>query len=98
MKITITEAQLGLIRRTYELEEIVLRVIELINHLIKTHGSDIRPDNFGVYESWVVGRVSEIFKGRYPNIDYKKVEFWLFVGGQFNKEIRKGYNKVKKKK
>jgi hypothetical protein len=98
MKITITEAQLGLIRRTYELEEIVLRVINDIREFIKADISYIRPDNFGVYESWVVNRVSEIFKERYPNIDYNRIDFLIFVSGQFNKEIRKGYNKVKKKK
>jgi len=98
MKIIITESQIEVVRRLYEIGEIINEVITQLNNDIKNGGSGNKPDNFGVYENWVVNRVSRYFKNKNPNIDYDRIDFLMLVSGQFNGELRKGFNKVRKKK
>jgi hypothetical protein len=51
-----------------------------------------------VYENWVVNRASTYFKDRFPNINYDRMDFLMVVSEQFNGELRKGFNKVRKRK
>lgn len=98
MRIIIKESQLDLIRRVYEIGEIVNGVINILNYDIKMGGPGNKPDNFGVYEGWVVNRVERLFSTIHPDIKFKRIELLMLVSEQFNKEIRKGFNKVRTKK
>jgi len=98
MDILITENQVDVLRRLHEIGKIVDYVIDSLNDDIKLGGPGNKPDNFGVYENWVSQRVSSMFKRRYPDIDFDKYDFRLIVSGQHNDELRKGFNKVRKRK
>lgn len=98
MKIIINEDQIKLLRRLTEIEQIIDEAIIDLNNDIKNGGPGNKPDNFGVYENWLVRRVSVMFKYNNPNIDYEKLDFLLLASGQFNKKIRNGFNKVRKKR
>ena len=98
MKIIITESQVALLRRISELEQILDTVIIELNDDIKGGGPGNRPDNFGVYERWVINRVENDFEDNNPNIEFANHDFMMLMSGQFNDKIRKGFNKVKKKR
>ena len=98
MKIIITESQMALIRRLSELEQIIDTNIKELNDDIKGGGPGNRPDNFGVYERWVINRVENDFEEYNPNIEFTNHDFMMLISGQFNDKIRKGFNKVKKKR
>jgi hypothetical protein len=98
MNIIITENQIGVLRRIYEIGEFVNYAIDSLNDDIKRGGPGNKPDNFGVYENWVIQRVSRIFKTKYPDIDFERYNFLTIVGGEYNDKIRRGFNKVRKKK
>lgn len=98
MDILITESQIEVLRRLFEIEQIVRQVIVDLNNDIKSGGPGNKPDNFGVYEGWVVNRVSREFKDRHPDIKYDRYDFLMIVSGQHNKELRKGFDKVRRKK
>jgi hypothetical protein len=98
MKIILTESQMALIRRLSELEQIIDTVIIELNDDIRGGGPGNKPDNFGVYERWVVNRVEGDFEDNNPNIEVPSHYFMMLVSGQFNDKIRKGFNKVKKRR
>jgi len=98
MKIIITESQAALLRRLNELEEILDTNIKELNDDIKGGGPGNKPDNFGVYERWVMDRVKREFKNDNPKIEFPNHDFMMLVSGQFNNKIRKGFNKVKKRR
>ena len=98
MKIIITESQMALIRRLSELEQILDTNIKELNDDIKGGGPGDRPDNFGVYERWVINRVENDFEDNNPNIEFANHNFMMLISGQFNNKIRNGFNKVKKKR
>ena len=98
MKIIITESQMALIRRLSELEQILDTNIKELNDDIKGGGSGNKPDNFGVYERWVINRVENDFEDNNPNIEFANHDFMMLISGQFNNKIRNGFNKVKKKR
>jgi hypothetical protein len=98
MKIIITESQAALIRRLSELEQILDTNIKELNDDIKRGGPGNKPDNFGVYENWLMNRVENAFKYNNPKIEFPIHDFKMLVSGQFNDKIRKGFNKVKKKR
>ena len=98
MNILITESQIDVLRRIYEIGEIVDEAIIDLNNDIKSGGPGNKPDNFGVYENWVVRRVSVMFKHKNPNIDYEKLDFLTIVSGEYNDKLRRGFNRVRKKK
>ena len=55
MKIIITESQMALIRRLSELEQILdTNIKELNDGILADVAPGNRPDNFGVYERWVI--------------------------------------------
>lgn len=98
MKIIITESQVALLRRISELEQILDTVIIELNDDIKGGGPDYKPDNFGVYERWVINGVEGDFKDNNPDIEFPRHDFMMLMSGQFNNKIRNGFNKVKKKR
>ncbi len=98
MKIIITENQIALLRRTQELEEIINNSIKELNIDILRGTVVNRPDNFGVYENWLANRTLHEFRLKNPTIEIKKYDFLILLSGQFNNIIRKGFNKVKKKR
>ena len=98
MKIILTESQMALLRRMQELEEILNDFITELNNDIKSGGPGNKPNNFGVYESWLINRIKEEFEHNNPNIEFTRHDFIMLVSGQFNDKIRMGYNKVKKKR
>jgi len=98
MKIIITESQVALLRRISELEQILDTNIKELNDDIKGGGPGNRPDNFGVYERWVINRVENDFEDNNPNIEFANHDFMMLMSGQFNNKIRNGFNKVKKKR
>jgi hypothetical protein len=98
MKILISESQMALIRRISELEQIIDTVIIELNDDIRGGGPGNKPDNFGVYERWVINRVEGDFEYNNPNIEFPSHDFKILVSGQFNDKIRKGFNKVKKRR
>ena len=98
MKILITETQIEVLRRIYDIGKIVDYVIDGLNTDIKSGGPGNKPDNFGVYENWVTQRVSTMFKRIHPYIDFESHDFRLIVSGEFNNDLKKGFNKVRKKK
>ena len=98
MKIILTESQMVLIRRLSELEQILDTNINELNDDIKGGGPGNRPDNFGVYERWVMYRVKGDFEDNNPDIEFPNHDFLMLISGQFNNKIRNGFNKVKKKR
>jgi len=98
MKIIITESQAALIRRLSELEQILDTNIKELNDDIKGDGPGNRPDNFGVYERWLINRIEGDFEEYNPNIKFASHDFMMLISGQFNDKIRKGFNKVKKRR
>ena len=98
MKIIITESQMALIRRLSELEQILDTNIKELNDDIKGGGSGNKPDNFGVYERWVINKVENNFEDNNPKIEFANHDFMMLISGQFNDKIRKGFNKVKKRR
>ena len=100
MKIIITEDQVALLRRLTELEHYLDITIIKINDEIKgsIFGPGNTPDNFGVYEGLVVNRTKRYFENDNPNLEFPSHVFWILISGQFNDKIRKGFNKVKKKR
>ena len=98
MKILITETQIEVLRTIYDIGKLVDYVIDGLNTDIKSGGPGNKPDNFGVYENWVVRRVSVMFKYKNPNIDYEKLDFLTIVSGEYNDKLRRGFNRVRKKK
>ena len=98
MKIIITESQVALIRRLSELEQILDKIIKALNDDINDSNPGNKPDNFGVYEGWVVNRTKRYFENDNPNLEFPSHVFWILISGQFNDKIRKGFNKVKKRR
>jgi hypothetical protein len=98
MKIIITEDQVALIRRLSELERILDKIIKVLNDDINDSGPGNKPDNFGVYERWVMDRAKREFKNDNPKIEFPNHDFMMLMSGQFNNKIRKGFNKVKKRR
>ena len=98
MKIIITESQAALIRRLSELEQILDTNIKELNDDIKGGGPGNRPDNFGVYERWLINRIEGDFEEYNPDIKFASHDFMMLISGQFNDKIRKGFNKVKKRR
>lgn len=96
MNILITESQIEVLRRLYEISDLVDYVIHHLNNDIKHGGSSNKPDNFGVYENWVSQRVSNIFRSRYPNIDYKKLDFLMIMSSAYNDKLKKGFKESKR--
>jgi len=96
MNILITESQIEVLRRLYEISDLVDYVIHHLNNDIKSGGPGNKPDNFGVYENWVSQRVSHIFKSRYPNIDFKKLDFLMVVSGAYNDKLKRGFKDSRK--
>lgn len=98
MKIMLTESQMSLLRRLYELEQIIDNVIQELNKDIMNSGPGNKPDNFGVYEGWVTNRIEWSFEDNNPDIKFTRHDFLMLISGQFNNKIRNGFNKVKKKR
>jgi hypothetical protein len=98
MKIIIKESQIALLRRLGQLEQIIDTVIIELNDDIRGGGPNNKPDNFGVYENWVINRVEGDFEDNNPDIEFPRHDFMMLISGQFNDKIRKGFNKVKKKR
>ena len=100
MKIIITESQAALIRRLSELDHYLDIAIKKLNDEIKgsIFGPGNKPDNFGVYERWVINKVENNFEDNNPNIEFANHDFMMLISGQFNDKIRKGFNKVKKRR
>jgi hypothetical protein len=98
MKILITEDQIKLLRRLTEIGQIIDEVIIELNNDIKKGGPGNKPDNFGVYENWLINRVRREFEYRNPKITPDRFDFLLLSSGQFNEKIRNGFNKVKKRR
>jgi hypothetical protein len=98
MKIIITESQVALIRRLSELDQILDTNIKELNNDIKGGGPGNKPDNFGVYENWLINRIKNDFEDNNPKIEFPIHDFKMLVSGQFNDKIRKGFNKVKKRR
>ena len=98
MKIIITESQAALIRRLSELEHYLDIAIKELNEDIKSGSPGNKPDNFGVYERWVINRVENNFEDNNPKIEFANHDFMMLISGQFNDKIRKGFNKVKKRR
>jgi len=98
MKIIITESQAALIRRLSELDQILDTNIKELNDDIKGGGLGNKPDNFGVYENWLINRIKNDFEDNNPKIEFPIHDFKMLVSGQFNDKIRKGFNKVKKRR
>ena len=98
MKIIITESQIALLRRISELEQILDTSIKELNKDIMNSGPGNKPDNFGVYEGWVMSRTKWDFEHNNPYLEFPTHDFKMLVSGQFNIKIRKGFNQVKKKR
>jgi hypothetical protein len=98
MKIIITESQVVLIRRLTELEHYLDITIKELNEDIKSGSPGNRPDNFGVYEGWVMNRTKRYFENNNPNLEFPSHDFKMLVSGQFNNKIRKGFNQVKNRR
>ena len=98
MKIIITESQAAFIRRLSELEHYLDIAIKELNEDIKSGGPGNKPDNFGVYEGWVINRTKRYFENDNPNLEFPSHVFWILISGQFNDKIRKGFNKVRKRR
>lgn len=100
MKYIITESQVALIRRLTELEHYLDIAIKELNDEIKgsIFGPGNKPDNFGVYERWVINKVENNFEDNNPNLEFTNHDFMRLISGQFNDKIRKGFNKVKKRR
>jgi hypothetical protein len=98
MKIIISESQVALIRRLSELDQILDTNIKELNDDIKGGGPGNKPDNFGVYENWLINRIKGDFEDNNPKIEFSIHDFKMLVSGQFNDKIRKGFNKVKKRR
>jgi hypothetical protein len=98
MRIILSESQMALLRRLSELEQILDTNIKELNDDIKGGGPGNRPDNFGVYERWLINRIEGDFEDNNPNIEVPSHKFMMLISGQFNNKIRKGFNKVNKKK
>ena len=98
MKIIITESQVALIRRLTELEHYLDIAIKELNEYIKSGSPGNKPNNFGVYERWVINKVENNFEDNNPNLEFTNHDFMRLISGQFNDKIRKGFNKVKKRR
>jgi len=98
MKIIITESQIALLRRISELEQILDTSIKELNKDIMNSGPGNKPDNFGVYEGWLMNRTEWDFENNNPYIKFTRHDFLMLISGQFNDKIRKGFDKVKKKR
>jgi hypothetical protein len=96
MNILITESQIEVLRRLYEISDLVDYVIHHLNNDIKRGGPGNKPDNFGVYENWVSQRVSTIFISRYPNINFKRLDFLMVVSGAYNDKLKRGFKESKR--
>ena len=97
MKIIITESQIALLRRLSELEQRLDSAIKELNKDIMNSGPGNKPDNFGVYEGWVMNRTEWDFENNNPDIKFTRHDFLMLISEQFNHKIRNGFNKVKKK-
>ena len=98
MKILITESQVQVLRRVYEISDLVDYAIHHLNNDIRSGGPGNRPDNFGVYENWATQRVSDMFKRRNPNIEYKKLDFLMIMSGVYNDKLKRGFKEALKKR
>jgi hypothetical protein len=97
MKIIIKESHVAVLRRLSEIGQIINEVISKLNDDIKGRFVN-KPDNFGVYEAWVINRLKDVVGRKYSKIDFNRYDFLMLVGGQYNEEIRNGFNKVKKRR
>jgi hypothetical protein len=98
MKIIITESQVVLIRRLSELEHYLDIAIKELNEDIKSGSPGNKPDNFGVYEGWVMSRTKWDFENNNPYLEFPTHDFKMLISGQFNNKIRKGFNQVKNRR
>jgi hypothetical protein len=98
MKIVITESQVEVLRRVYEISDLVDYAIHHLNNDIRSGLPGNRPDNFGVYENWVSQRVSTIFISRYPNINFKRLDFLMIISGVYNDKLKRGFKEALKKR
>jgi len=98
MRIILSESQMALLRRLSELEQILDTNIKELNDDIKGGGPGNKPDNFGVYENWLINRIKGDFEDNNPKIEFTRHNFLILVSGQFNDKIRNGFNKVRKKR
>jgi len=96
MKILITESQIQVLRRLYEINDLVDYVIHHLNNDIKRGGPGNKPGNFGVYENWVTQRVSDLFQSRHPNIEYKKIDFLMIISSMYNDKLKIGFKHSRK--
>ena len=70
MKIIITESQVALIRRLSELEHYLDIAIKELNEDINEADGRNKPNNFGVYEGWVMSRTKWDFENNNPNLEF----------------------------
>ena len=96
MKILITETQLEVLRRVYEIDDLVDYVIHHINKDIRNSGPGNKPDNFGVYENWVTQRLSERFRSRYPEINFTRLYFLEIISAVYNDKLKMGFKESKR--
>jgi len=96
MKILITETQLEVLRRVYEIDDLVDYVIHHINKDIRSSGPGNKPDNFGVYENWVTQRLSERFRNRYPEINFTRLDFLEIISAVYNDKLKMGFKESKR--
>ena len=96
MKILITETQLEVLRRVYEIDDLVDYVIHHINKDIRNSGPGNKPDNFGVYENWVTQRLSERFRSRYPEINFTRIDFLEIISAVYNDKLKMGFKESKR--
>ena len=96
MKILITESQIEVLRRVYEIDDLVDYVIHHINKDIRNSGPGNKPDNFGVYENWVTQRLSERFRSRYPEINFTRLDFLEIISAVYNDKLKMGFKESKR--
>ena len=96
MKILITESQIEVLRRVYEISDLVDYVIHHINNDIRNSGPGNKPDNFGVYENWVTQRLSERFRSRYPEINFTRLDFLEIISAVYNDKLKMGFKESKR--
>ncbi len=89
--------KIQILRRIYEMNDLVDYTIHHLNNEIKSGGSGNKPNNFGVYENLVTQRVSDMFQRRYPNIEYKKLDFLIIMSSVYNDKLKIGFKNSRKK-
>lgn len=96
MKYIITESQYDLVRRISTIEDGITKAISFL-HKDYQSGIEKKPSNFGIYEGEITNLVYPYFKKRFPDIKFTRLDL-LLIMGEFNSELREGYNKLRKLK